>query len=119
VSCSGPGFRGLGPTQATECFKLCGFQKFQVHSVSEVRNCSILSPRGSAAFIWMYLCRPHRLPGMPDSRVSLDSMTGDLDNFGFEDYLNRELLSLALLIVACYWTLFSKSAKEVVCSVKS
>jgi hypothetical protein len=38
---------------------------------------------------------------MPDSRVSLDSMTGDLDNFGFEDYLNRELLSLALLIVAC------------------
>ncbi|GAQ85734.1 proteasome maturation protein [Klebsormidium nitens] len=35
-----------------------------------------------------YLSRPHRLPGMPDSRVSLDSMTGDLDNFGFEDYLN-------------------------------
>ena len=30
---------------------------------------------------------------MPDSRVSLDSMTGELDNFGFEDYLNRELRS--------------------------
>ena len=31
--------------------------------------------------------RVSRLPGLPSSRLGLQSMTGDLDEFGFEAYL--------------------------------
>ena len=31
--------------------------------------------------------RPGRLPTLPSSRLGLDSMTGRLDDFGFEDYI--------------------------------
>ena len=34
------------------------------------------------------LSRPGRLPGLPSSRLGLDSMSGALDEFGFESYLN-------------------------------
>lgn len=29
-----------------------------------------------------------RLPGLPSSRLGLESLTGELDTFGFESYLN-------------------------------
>lgn len=37
---------------------------------------------------WRYPCRVGRLPGLPSSRVGLQSLTGELDRFGFESYLN-------------------------------
>eukprot|EP00959_Pyramimonas_sp_CCMP1952_P006024 126229-Pyramimonas_sp.AAC.1 len=33
------------------------------------------------------LGRIQRLPGLPSARIGLDSLTGDLDKFGFESYL--------------------------------
>eukprot|EP00897_Mesotaenium_endlicherianum_P008377 jgi/Mesen1/7568/ME000392S06826 len=33
------------------------------------------------------LSRVRRLPGLPSSMIGLDSYTGALDDFGFEDYL--------------------------------
>lgn len=32
-------------------------------------------------------CRVSRLPGLPSSHLGLQSMTGELDEFGFEAYL--------------------------------
>jgi proteasome maturation protein len=32
-------------------------------------------------------CRIERLPGLPSSKLGLESLTGDLDHFGFESYL--------------------------------
>eukprot|EP00850_Spirogloea_muscicola_P006150 SM000029S10445 [mRNA] locus=s29:147298:148534:- [translate_table: standard] len=34
------------------------------------------------------LARVRRLPGLPSSLLGLRSMTGELDDFGFEDYLD-------------------------------
>lgn len=34
------------------------------------------------------LCRMERLPGLPSSKLGLESMTGALEDFGFESYLN-------------------------------
>lgn len=32
-------------------------------------------------------CRAGRLPNLPSSQLGLQSMTGELDDFGFESYL--------------------------------
>jgi proteasome maturation protein len=41
------------------------------------------------------LSRVERLPGgsTPSKRLGLQIMTGDIDRFGFEDYLNMETMS--------------------------
>ena len=35
------------------------------------------------------LSKQRRLPGLPSSRLGLEIMTGDVDRFGFESYLDR------------------------------
>ena len=34
------------------------------------------------------LCRIERLPGIPSSKLGLDSLSGTLDSFSFNSYLN-------------------------------
>ena len=42
------------------------------------------------------LCRVQRLPGIESSRLGLDSLTGKLDEFDFDTYLNRPTESEAI-----------------------
>ena len=35
----------------------------------------------------LHWCRVGRLPGLPSSRLGLQSLTGELDDFSFEAYL--------------------------------
>lgn len=35
----------------------------------------------------LLLCRVERLPGLPSSRLGLESLTGSLDDFSFSSYL--------------------------------
>ena len=35
------------------------------------------------------LCRVQRLPGMPSSRLGLESLSGELDEFSFSSYLGH------------------------------
>eukprot|EP00270_Netrium_digitus_P011300 TRINITY_DN3588_c0_g1_i1.p1 TRINITY_DN3588_c0_g1~~TRINITY_DN3588_c0_g1_i1.p1 ORF type:complete len:142 (-),score=30.46 TRINITY_DN3588_c0_g1_i1:184-609(-) len=48
------------------------------------------------------LSRPQRLPGLPSSFTGLQSMTGKLDDFSFEDYLCDPRDSEALSRVAVH-----------------
>lgn len=51
------------------------------HPKREIAACCVMSPR------LVLRSRVERLPGLPSSRLGLESMTGELDDFGFESYL--------------------------------
>lgn len=44
----------------------------------------------------MYSYRFQRPPGLPSSMLGLESLTGELDEFGFEDYLNSKWACLKM-----------------------
>lgn len=35
----------------------------------------------------LIICRIHRLPGLPSSKIGLESITGELDEFSPESYI--------------------------------
>jgi Proteasome maturation factor UMP1 len=55
---------------------------------SKQQNASILSLMFTKIQFLILLCRVQRLPGIPSSRLGLDSLTGNLDDFSFGSYLN-------------------------------
>jgi hypothetical protein len=51
-------------------------------------NSSVLSLVYLKMQFFILLCRVERLPGIPSSKLGLDSLTGNLDDFSFSSYLN-------------------------------